>query len=150
MKKISKYTTALLILLIALSLFVSCSKKEDDIEHEEVISEGEQIFAVFPSDSDNGYEWSLVLSDPIFEVEDDFVEESADEEGDVHRFFLVPTSSGTTTLKFTYEDSKGITTIYEYECIVDNKKNITINAISGTVDGESTEIPELSLLPIDY
>lgn len=141
--KVLRNTLLAFIMLGMIALMTSCFFNDDeDGDIPDIDSSMVMMTIDLPSDTDNGVEWELEQSQPLFAHEDSFMADEGAEDGDgeVQSFIFTPTKAGSTTLTFTSTDKK---TTYTYECEINEAKDdITIKSSTGVSDGESVQAPE--------
>ena len=103
-----------------------------------------------------GYEWSFTQTPTIFDVSSEYVPDEHDEEmvgvGGTETFTLTPTKKGTTEINFFYKqpwDEDSLDTRLTYQISVDKNMQITVEAASGAMPGDASEMPEIPELVIE-
>lgn len=102
------------------------------------------------SNPTTGYSWRVEQEPEIFDITSEYVQEQADEEmvgvGGTETFTLTPKEEGSTEINFYYEqswDKDSLATHLTYRVSVDSNMQITVEAQSGELPGEQSEVPEI-------
>ena len=138
-----KFVAVLLTLLLVLPL-AACGKKE-----------AQTASISLAANPTTGYEWFAFQSSDLFEIESEYVADSADEElvggGGHYNFTLKPLKAGDCKVSFVYQRSWEAMELGDdltYEITVTKDLQIKVNAMSGGIEGTEDELPEIPELTI--
>lgn len=145
------FGAALLMICCMMLLMAGCAKKTP-----------QTATLTLPSNPTTGYEWMVTQEPELFEISSEYSEDVAEDEDDEEMalvgaggteiFKLIPKTAGTGTVEFTYERSFEDTepeTRLTYTVKVTNDMQISIEAMTGSMGGDISDVPQVPELVIE-